>query len=130
MKRSHFFLTLIAFCVGLGLFRVKYQVMALEKSHKHVVKSIAETKEAIHVLKAELTHLNDPSRLQKLAITHLHYRALKPTQVVDIKELPKQTEEIKTAKDPIETLLDAVNAVNSDPSQSVNPPSVADHAAA
>ena len=82
MKRSRFFLTIMAFCVGLGLFRVKYQVMALEKNHKHVVKSISETKEAIHVLKAELTHLNDPARLQKLATTHLNFSAIKPTQIV------------------------------------------------
>ena len=67
MRRSQFFLALMAFCVGLGLFRVKYQVMALEKNHKQVVKSISETRESIHVLKAELTHLNDPARLQKLA---------------------------------------------------------------
>ena len=111
MRRSRFFLTIMAFCVGLGLFRVKYQVMALEKNHKHVVKSISETKESIHVLKAELTHLNDPARLQKLSSTHLNFGALKPNQIVTIDELPKQTKEIKVSHDPIEALMDAVNAV-------------------
>lgn len=111
MRRSRFFLTIMAFCVGLGLFRVKYQVMALEKNHKHVVKSIAETKESIHVLKAELTHLNDPARLQKLSSTHLNFGALKPNQIVSINELPKQTKEIKISQDPIEALMDAVNAI-------------------
>ncbi len=111
MRRSRFFLTLMAFCVGLGLFRVKYQVMALEKSHKQIVKSISETKESIHVLKAELTHLNDPARLQKLAVTHLSFNALKPNQIVTIGELPKQIKEIKVSQDPIEALMDAVNAV-------------------
>jgi hypothetical protein len=85
--------------------------MALEKSHKQVVKSISETKESIHVLKAELTHLNDPARLQKLAITHLNFSALKPNQIVTIGELPRQTEEVKVSQDPIEALMDAVNAV-------------------
>ena len=75
MKRSRFFLTLMAFCVGLCLFRVKYQVMALEKSHREISGKITENKEAIHILKAELTHLNDPARLQKLAMTHLGYNA-------------------------------------------------------
>jgi hypothetical protein len=85
--------------------------MALEKSHKQVVKSISETKESIHVLKAELTHLNDPARLQKLAITHLNFSALKPNQIVTIGELPRQTKEVKVSQDPIEALMDAVNAV-------------------
>ena len=112
MRRSQFFLALMAFCVGLGLFRVKYQVMALEKNHKQFVKSISETRESIHVLKAELTHLNDPARLQKLAITHLNFSALKPNQVVEIAELPRQTKEVKVSQDPIEALMDAVNAVS------------------
>ncbi len=113
MRRSRFFLTIMAFGIGLCLFRVKYQVMALEKNHKEIVKSITESKEAIHVLKAELTHLNDPARLQKLAITHLGFVALKPTQIVTIGELPKQITEVKVAVDPIEALMDALNAVSS-----------------
>lgn len=114
MQRSRFFLTILAFCVGFCLFRVKYQVMALEKSHKEVVKYITESKEAIHVLKAELTHLNDPVRLQKLATTHLGFSTLKPFQIVAINELPKQKTEVKVAIDPIEALMDAVNAVSPD----------------
>jgi hypothetical protein len=112
MRRSRFFLTIMAFGIGLCLFRVKYQVMALEKNHKEIVKSIAESKEAIHVLKAELTHLNDPARLQKLAMTHLGFVALKPAQIVTISELPKQITEVKIAVDPIEALMDALNAVS------------------
>ena len=115
MRRSRFFLTIIAFGVGLCLFRVKYQVMALEKSHKEIVKRIIESKESIHVLKAELTHLNDPARLQKLAVTHLGFAALKPFQIVTINELPKQTTELKSAIDPIEALMDALNAVSAQP---------------
>lgn len=111
MKRSRVFLVLMAFCAGLGLFRVKYQVVALEKRHKQVVKSIADTKQSIHILKAELTHLNDPARLQKLAISHLDFKTLKPSQIVAIDELPKQKTEIKISQDPIEALMDAVNAV-------------------
>ncbi len=129
MKRSRFFLTIMAFCVGLGLFRVKYQVMALEKNHKHVVKSISETKEAIHVLKAELTHLNDPARLQKLATTHLNFSAIKPTQIVKLTELPKQTKEVKVSVDPIEALMDAVNAVTPHAQKDASSKE-ADHAAA
>ncbi|MCE2716667.1 MAG: hypothetical protein ACK4V2_06280 [Pseudomonadota bacterium] len=111
MKRSRFLLIILAFCAGFGLFRVKYQVVALEKNHKQVTKSIADAKESIHILKAELTHLNDPARLQKLAVAYLDFKALKPSQIVIIDELPKQKTEVKVSKDPIEALMDAVNAV-------------------
>lgn len=118
MKRSRFLLVAAAFCAGFGLFRVKYQVVALEKSHKEVIKSIAETKETIHILKAELTHLNDPARLQKLAVLHLDFKALKPSQVISVDELPKQKAEVKVSRDPVEALMDAVNAVA--PQSSIN----------
>lgn len=119
MRRSRFLLIITAFCAGFGLFRVKYQVVALEKSHKEITKSIAETKESIHILKAELTHLNDPARLQKLAMTHLNFKALKPNQIIVVDELPKQKTEIKISHDPIEALMDAVHAVTPQANASV-----------
>jgi cell division protein FtsL len=107
MGRSRLFLMIAAFCVGLGLFKIKYQVMALEKSHKDVVKAVSDTKETIHVLKAELTHLNDPERLQKLAINHLGFASIKPHQIVDINELPKKSSSSSAdlSSDPIDDLM-------------------------
>ena len=112
MGRSRLFLMIAAFCVGLGLFKIKYQVMALEKSHKDVVKAVNDTKETIHVLKAELTHLNDPERLQKLAITHLGFVSIKPHQIVAINELPKKEKANSSAaiaSDPIDDLMKALD---------------------
>lgn len=95
MNKLHVFLMFSAFCVGLGLFKVKYQVMALENNYKNTLKLVSENKEAIHVLKAELTHLNDPERLQKLAVKHLNFVAINPSHIVTIKELPKNENENK-----------------------------------
>lgn len=106
MGRSRLFLVIGAFCVGLGLFKVKYQVMSLEKRHKDVVKSVAENRESIHVLKAELTHLNDPERLQKLAENHLGFSPVKPHQIVAIDDLPRKTQPTKEAPvDPVDEMM-------------------------
>lgn len=112
MGRSRLFLMVAAFCVGLGLFKIKYQVMALEKSHKDVVKAVNDTKETIHVLKAELTHLNDPERLQKLAINHLGFSPIKPHQIVAINELLKTDNSNSgdaIAPDPIDALMKSLD---------------------
>lgn len=111
MGRSRLFLMIAAFCVGLGLFKIKYQVMALEKSHKDVVKAVNDTKETIHVLKAELTHLNDPERLQKLAINHLGFASIKPYQIVYISELPKNStnSNLAVSSDPIDDLMETLD---------------------
>lgn len=59
-----------------SMYRVKYEVGSLEVSMKRLTKEISQNKEAIHVLKAEWSHLNDPKRLQKLCAKYLP--ALKP----------------------------------------------------
>lgn len=106
MGRSRLFLIIGAFFVGLGLFKVKYQVMSLEKRHKDVVKSVAESRESIHVLKAELTHLNDPERLQKLAENHLGFSPVKPHQIVAIDDLPRKTQPTREASvDPVDEMM-------------------------
>jgi cell division protein FtsL len=123
MGRSRLFLVIAAFCVGLGLFKVKYQVMALEKRHKDILKSVSENRESIHVLKAELTHLNDPERLQKLAENHLGFSPVKPHQIVAISELPKKNQQAQKEmpKDPVDKMMDFLDANKSFDAETINP---------
>ncbi len=71
LTRSSFLLLTLAIFVGIGLFRVKYEVIALEANHLRVQKEIKENKDAIHVLKAEWTYLNEPKSLQALCHKYL-----------------------------------------------------------
>lgn len=124
LSRSRLFLMIAAFCVGLALFKIKYKVMALEKSYRATVKAVAENKEAIHVLKAELTHLNDPARLQKLAIEHLGFAAVNPSHIINFSEIPKAMSRVvsldkidntnnkrENANDDIEKLINSFDKV-------------------
>jgi len=71
MRRSTLLLFLLTVAVGTGLFLVKYRVQGLEDQLQGLNKNIATDRQAIHVLKAEWSHLNDPKRLKKLAGRHL-----------------------------------------------------------
>lgn len=101
MRRSTLFLTLIASGIGLGLFQLKYTVMNSEQKYKQIISSIKTTRESIHVLKAEWAHLNDPKRLQALAVKHLDVHPITPNQLVPWKNLstppkmsaPKETDQ-------------------------------------
>lgn len=63
----------LASVLGLAavVFHLKYQVMALAQQHQDVKSRIQKTDEALHVLKAEWSHLNNPSRLQTLVNKYL-----------------------------------------------------------
>ena len=82
MRRSTVFFVFTAAGVGLGLFQLKYQVMNLEKDHQNIRRIIRETGEAIHVLKAEWAHLNDPERLQILCQRYLAVAPIQGSQLV------------------------------------------------
>ena len=66
MRRSTLALVLITVAVGVGLFLVKYRVQGLEAQLQDLNRDIADDREAIHVLKAEWSHLNEPDRLKRL----------------------------------------------------------------
>lgn len=66
----------LAGAAGAVLFQTSYEVQELEEQLASVNRKIVAEQEAIQVLKAEWSYLNDPTRLETLARTHL---ALRPT---------------------------------------------------
>jgi len=62
---------LLAAAISVVLFAVKYQVQELEGELTAIERGIVKEERAIHVLRAEWAHLNDPARLRQLAERHL-----------------------------------------------------------
>jgi cell division protein FtsL len=87
--------TLLAFVLAaflsLLLFSVKQQVLDLEGELSGLNTSIIDDKKAIHVLKAEWSHLNNAQRLQELAERHLGLKPVKADQAGVISDLPKRS---------------------------------------
>jgi len=74
-------ITLLAVSLSLTLFVFKYQVQDMEAELVQYNRTITEDRQAIHVLKAEWSHLNQPSRLRQLAERYLGMAAVEPAQV-------------------------------------------------
>ncbi len=82
---------LMAGVVALALFSVKCQVQDLEKELTQLNRSTIEDREAIRVLKAEWSHLNNFARLRALAGRHLGMKPLDPGQMGTLDDLPDRT---------------------------------------
>ncbi len=93
---------LLAIGVALVLFSVKYQVQDLEEELTTLDAAIHRDREAIHVLEAEWSHLNDPERLHALAETHLGLEPLHPGQVGTFDGLPARPSLLDPAAAPRE----------------------------
>ena len=74
-------IVLLAASLSLTLFVVKYQVQDLEGELVEYNRALTEDRQAIHVLKAEWSYLNQPARLRNLAERYLGFAAFETGQV-------------------------------------------------
>ncbi|HVJ44453.1 MAG TPA: hypothetical protein VM639_23325 [Dongiaceae bacterium] len=68
--------------LGVGLFQVKYNVQSKETELRGINRQIEANRSAMHVLDAEWSYLNDPTRLADLTRRHTD---LVPTQASQLK---------------------------------------------
>lgn len=74
--------------VGFGMFVMKNQVQNLENELASINRNIEEDVKTIHILKAEWSHLNNPSRLRALATKHISLNQAKAEQIINYSALP------------------------------------------
>ena len=74
--------------VGFGMFVMKNQVQNLENELASINRNIEEDVKTIHILKAEWSHLNNPSRLRALATKHVSLNQVKAEQIINYSALP------------------------------------------
>jgi hypothetical protein len=82
----------LAGAVGFGLFQLKHEVQALEDEMFRLNRAVIAEQQAIHVLKAEWSYINQPQRLQSLAARHLDLQPMKPAQLGTLSALPLRGE--------------------------------------
>ncbi len=74
-------IVLLAGSIGLTVFVVKVQVQDMEDQLAEFNRTVTEDRQAVHVLKAEWSYLNEPARLRALAERYLDLRAIETRQV-------------------------------------------------
>ena len=79
-------LTLVA-CVGVAMFKVKYEVQLLDDELARVQKQTASARDEIHVLNAEWSFLNQPTRLADLARKYLTLQPIATQQYATTSQL-------------------------------------------
>lgn len=73
---------------GFIMFKVKYEVMALEDELARINHSILADQDAIHVLKAEWSFLSQPDRLGELSRKYLGLGPIATAQLAAIDSIP------------------------------------------
>jgi hypothetical protein len=93
IRRRNIFWIVLAGTLGYGLYHLKHEVQALEDELFRLNRQILAEQEAIHVLRAEWSYINQPQRLQSLAARHLELQPTKPAQLGSLASLPARPAE-------------------------------------
>jgi len=91
MRHTTLLFIVLAGTLSLGLFMVKYQVQDLEETLNALNRRIVADRQAIHVLDAEWSTLNDPERLRRLAGRYLGLKAMTSRQIGSVDDVPARS---------------------------------------
>ena len=83
-------LLLVAAVIGLsvGLYDIKYRAEGADRQASRLAAQIAVEQEAIRVLRAEWSYLNQPERLQELAARYTALKPLTARQIGEFEDVP------------------------------------------
>ena len=95
-------LTMIWLCLAtaaaVSLFTLKFEVLSLEGELEALNDRIVADLEAIRVLQAEWSYLNQPAKLQRHTDRYLQLGRLRAAQVLSLDQLPIPAEVEQTAR--------------------------------
>ncbi len=100
MRPATLLALLLVGALFLTLFTVKYQVQDLEQELTGLNQMISADRRAVHVLEAEWSHLNNPSRLRNLAVRYLGMGPVDPVQLGSLEDVPERLPPVLTSQEP------------------------------
>lgn len=83
----------IIIAISAALYHVKYEASATAREVVNLREQVVAEKDLVAVLRAEWSHLNQPARLQDLAMRHLQLEPITVDQMVTLQDLPARPRE-------------------------------------
>ena len=90
-----FFITLF---LGVSLYQVKHLITKKEMKLAQIQNNIKNAQSNIKILKAELSYLKRPDRIEKIALNKLGLREVSPTEIWNLKDLVDATDILSNGK--------------------------------
>ena len=81
------FIFFVIFFVGISLYQIKHFITKKEIELTQIKNNIKSAQSDINILKAELSYLKRPERIEKIALNTLGLREILPTDIWDLKDL-------------------------------------------
>ena len=83
---SFLFVFFIIF-VAISLYQIKHSISKREMELVEINKDLMKVKSNFHILKAELSYLKRPDRIERIALTKLKMRPILPIDIWNLEDL-------------------------------------------
>ena len=83
------FIFFVILFVGISLYQIKHFITKKEIELTQIQNNIKSVKSDINILKAELSYLKRPDRIEELALNTFGLREVLPTDIWNIKDISK-----------------------------------------
>ena len=84
--------------VGISLYQIKHFITKKEIELTLIKNNIKSAKSDINILKAELSYLKRPDRIEKIARNKLGLREVLPTDIWNLKDLVEATDTVSNGE--------------------------------
>ena len=84
--------------VGISLYQIKHLITKKEMELSQIKNNISNAQSDLNILKAELSYLKRPDRIEKIALDKLGLKEILPTDIWDIKDLKNVTDTLNNGE--------------------------------
>ena len=98
IRYPSFLIFFIILFLGVSLYQVKHLITKKEMKLAQIKNNIKNAQSNIKILKAELSYLKRPDRIEKIALNKLGLREVSPTEIWNLKDLLDATDILSNGK--------------------------------
>ncbi len=94
IRYPSFLIIFIILFVAISLYQIKHFISKKELELAKITNDINEAQSDLNILKAELSYLKRPDRLENIALNKLGLRVILPTDIWNLKDLADVTDSL------------------------------------
>ena len=98
IRYPSFLIFFIILFLGVSLYQVKHLITKKEMKLAQIENNIKSAQSNIKILKAELSYLKRPDRIEQIALNKLGLREVSPTEIWNLKDLVDATDILSNGK--------------------------------
>ena len=94
IRYPSFLIIFVIIIVAVSLYQIKHFISKKEIELARITNDINDARSDLNILKAELSYLKRPDRLENIALNKLKLREILPTDIWNLKDLADVTDSI------------------------------------